>query len=132
MTSDRLENGSFCEINMIGTPLFLIFLLAAEDKPIPKFPLGKETTYITEPLDEEGYIDYQSGLNDRLGKGITREKNANVLIWKALGPRPEGGDRMPPEYFKRLEIEEPPERGDYFIGLGTYMKHNLKLDPSEF
>jgi hypothetical protein len=41
LTAGRLENGSFCEINMIGTPLFLIFLLAAEDKPTPNFPLGK-------------------------------------------------------------------------------------------
>src|SRR5271170_1831518 len=96
---------------IIGTQFLLILLLAGDDKPTPKVPLGKETTYITEPLDKDGYLDYEAALNDRLGKGITPENNANVLIWKALGPRPDGGKGMPAEYFKRLGIEEPPERG---------------------
>ena len=68
-------------------------------------PLGKETTYVTGPLDKEGYIDYEAALNDRLGKGITPEKNANVLLWKALRPDARGGKGMPAEFFKRLGIE---------------------------
>jgi hypothetical protein len=107
-------------------------LLSGDDRPTPKFPLGKETTYITEPLDKDGYLDYEAALNDRLGKGITPEKNANVLIWKALGPRPEGGKGMPAEYFKRLGMDEPPEEGDYFIDLGRYVNDHLKLAPSDF
>src|SRR5262249_23286458 len=103
-----------------------------EKPPTPKFPVGKETTYITEPLDKEGYLDYETALNDRLGKGITPEKNANVLIWKALGPRPEGRD-MPAEFFKRLGIEEPPEKGDYFIELTpAFVRDYLKLDRSDW
>ena len=42
----------------------------------PKFPLGKDTTYVTGPLDKDGYIDYEAALNDLLGKDITPEKNA--------------------------------------------------------
>ena len=70
------------------------------------FTISPETTYVTAPVDAEGYIDYPTALNERLSKGITPENNANVLIWKALGPHPEGGT-MPPEYFKffRLAIE---------------------------
>jgi hypothetical protein len=113
-------------------PLLLFALLAADDKPAPKFPLGKETTYITEPLDKDGYLDYQAALNDRLGKGITPEKNANVLLWKALGPTPEGGSGMPAEYFKRMGIEEPPKDGDYLIGLSKYARDQLKLEPDEY
>src|SRR5438309_6686705 len=119
-------------MNPLAASLLLLALLPADDKPKPKLPLGKETTYITEPLDKDGYLDYEAALNDRLGKGITPEKNANVLIWKAIGPRPEGGKGMPAEYFKRLGIDEPPEKGDYFIGLGTYMKDHLKLAADEF
>src|SRR6266404_6107901 len=104
-------------MNPLATPLVLALLFPSDDKPTPKLPLGKETTYITEPLDKDGYLDYAAALNDRLGKGIRPEKNANVLIWKALGPRPEGGERMPAEFFKRLRMVEPPEKGDYFIGL---------------
>ncbi|MBO0698198.1 MAG: hypothetical protein J2P46_07380, partial [Zavarzinella sp.] len=55
------------------------------------FTIGPETTYITDPRDAHGLVDYQTALNDRLGRGVTPETNANVLIWKALGPRPEGG-----------------------------------------
>jgi hypothetical protein len=117
---------------MNSLSILLVFaLVSADDKPKPKFPLGKETTYITEPLDKDGYLDYEAALNDRLGKGITPEKNANVLLWKALGPRPEGGKGMPAEYFKRLGIDEPPQKGDYFIALDAYVRDRLKLDQKE-
>jgi hypothetical protein len=118
-------------MSLFGTPLLLVLFWAAEDKPAAKLPLGKETTYVTEPLDKDGYIDYEAALNDRLGKGITPEQNANVLLWKALGPRPEGGAGMPPDFFKRLGIDEPPREGDYFIGLETFQKDHLKLGRAE-
>src|SRR5713101_1232534 len=113
---------------MVGTPLFLLFLLAAEDKPTPKFPVGKETTHITEPLDKDGYLDYAAALNDRLGKDITPEKNANVLLWKALGPRPEGGKAMPAEFFKYLGIKEPSAGPDTWLSTSAYMKERAKPD----
>src|SRR5215813_7220512 len=119
-------------MSMIGTTLVLLSLVAAEDKPAPKFPLGKETTYVTGPLDKEGYIDYEAALNDRLGKGVTPEKNANALLWKALGPTPEGGPGMPAEFYKRLGIEEPPKQGDYFVGLTAYLRDRRKLDQDQF
>jgi len=117
---------------MIGTPLLLFCLLAAENKPAPKLPLGKETTYVTGPLDKEGYIDYETALNDRLGKGITSDKNANVLLWKVLGPAPEGGKGMPPEFFKRLGIKEPPRDASNFLGLNAYLKDHSKLEQGAF
>src|SRR5712664_4809777 len=77
------------------------FAHGADNEPKPpakkakgKFTVGKDTTYVTGPLDKDGYIDYPAALNERLGKGVTPENNANVLIWKALGPRPEGGASM--------------------------------------
>jgi hypothetical protein len=119
-------------MSILATPVFLLFLVAAEDKPAPKVPVGKETTVATGPLDKDGYIDYEAALNERLSHGITPDKNANALLWKALGPRPEGGDRMPAEFFKHLGIEEPPEKGDYFVPLGQYTKDTLKLAPDDF
>ncbi len=118
-------------MSMIVTPLLLFFLWIAQGQPTPKVPVGKETTVATGPLDKEGYIDYEAALNERLGKGITPERNANVLLWKALGPRPEGGKGMPAEFFKQLGIEEPPEMGDYFVPLERYLKDNLKLPSNE-
>jgi hypothetical protein len=117
-------------MHRISTLLLLPCLLAAESKPVPKFPVGKETTYVSGPLDKEGYVDYEAALNDRYGKGIAPEKNATVLLWKALGPTPEGRRGMPAEFFKRLGIEAPPNEGTYFIGLPSYAKDHLSLDKS--
>src|SRR5262245_8065346 len=78
------------------------------------FTISPETTYATEPVDNFGYVDHVSALNERLRKGITPENNAAALIWQAFGPRPEGGE-MPDEYFRWLAIEKPPENGEYLI-----------------
>ncbi len=117
---------------MFHAPVLFLVLVTAADKPTPKFPLGKETTYVTGPLDKEGYIDYEAALNERLSKGITPDKNANVLLWKVFGPRPEGGAGMPAEFFKRLGMEEPPARGDYLVPLDVFLKEHLKLERSKW
>jgi hypothetical protein len=94
------------------------------DEPKPprgKWKIGKETTFITEPLDKDGYPDYITALNKRLSEGVTPETNANVMIWRALGPHPDKAN-LPPEYFKWLGVQPPPENGDYFIKLSDYLK----------
>ena len=119
-------------MTLFGAPLLLCALVAAEEKPVPKVPIGKETTVATGPLDKEGYIIYETALNERLGKGVTADRNANVLLWKALGPRPEGGKRgMPAEFFKQLGSAEPPEKGDYFIDLGRHLQENATVTKDE-
>ncbi len=110
---------------------FLAALASADDKETkrkPKFTIGKETTYVTGPVDEDGYIDYATALNERLGKGIKPQDNANVLLWKAFGPRP-GGEKIPPEFFKWMGMQQLPERGDYLIDLTQYMREHLKIEP---
>jgi hypothetical protein len=97
------------------------------EKPAPKLPLGKETTYVTGPLDKDGYIDYEAALNAEIGRGITAEKNANALLITAFGPAPEGGNGMPPVYFRWLDIPIPPKGGEYFFSLGTYARERLAL-----
>ncbi len=118
-------------MHSIALPLLALYLLAADDMSPPKFPLGKVTTYFTGPLDKDGYVDYERALNDELSKGIVPEKNANVLLWQAMGPLPQGGQRMPDEYFRRLGMAESPLHADYFISLNVFCKERLHLDKSQ-
>jgi hypothetical protein len=115
-----------------GEHFTLCHPLAAEDlpakkpsvalkKPRPRFTVSLETTVVTGPLDKDGYIDYVTALNQRLSQGATPANNANVLIWKALGPRPEGS-AMPPEFFDWMGIEAPPERGNYYVDVYRYLR----------
>jgi hypothetical protein len=103
---------------------------SAAKKHRGKFTISKETTYVTGPLDKDGYIDYPTALNERLGKGVTPENNANVLLWKALGPQLEK-KTMPAEFFKLMGMEPPPEKGEYFVDLTSYLRKQFNTDPSE-
>ncbi len=88
--------------------------------------ISKETTYITEPLRPDGYVDYVKALNDRVSKGVTPENNASVLIWQALGPRKiDTWERA--GFFKRLGITILPEEGDYFVPFETYIKSEPRV-----
>jgi hypothetical protein len=93
------------------------------------YTVSPETTYVTGPLDAQGFVDYPTALNERMRQGISPDENANVLIWKALGPRPEGGTGMPPEYFRWLGIDEPPVEGEYFVGTQRYFEDHLRDRP---
>src|SRR5262245_2947460 len=80
------------------------------------FSIAKETTYVTEPVDKDGFIDYAAALNDKLSKGVGKENNAVALLCQVFGPKPEGA-RLDPEFYKRLGVHEPPEKGAYFESL---------------
>ena len=95
-----------------------------EGQPRPKFTPGKETTYVTGPLDADGRIDYAFALNEHLSRGVTPASNATVLLWKAFGPHPEGVT-MPPVFYQWLGIKAPPDRGDYYLDLGKYARERL-------
>ncbi|MCH8828760.1 MAG: hypothetical protein IID45_04205, partial [Planctomycetes bacterium] len=82
----------------------------------PQITISKETTYITEPLDADGYPDYAAAINRRFGKGVTAENNAAVLLLRAYGPK-EIPKKWRAELFKKLGMEPLPEKGDYFIDL---------------
>lgn len=114
-------------MNAILLPV-LLFACGADDKPpAPKLPLGKDTTYVTGPLDKHGYIDYEAALNAEMSKGVTAETNAKALLMLALGPAPEGGDGMPAAYFKWLDIPAPPKQGDYVLSLYKVAHDQLGL-----
>ncbi len=115
-------------LTLLGVFLCVVGLLVFAAWPgSSTFTISPETTYITEPLDKHGYVDYVTALNERLRTGITPENNANVLIWQALGPHPEGGT-MPDEYFQWLGIDAPPEEGEYFVGWQKYLKQRVKIN----
>jgi hypothetical protein len=93
------------------------------------FTVSPETTYITEPLDKHGYVDYVTALNQRLSEGVTPANNANVLIWQALGPRPEGTP-PPDEYFRWFGTQPPPDDGVYFVAWWAYVTELAKTGKS--
>ncbi|OAI47582.1 hypothetical protein AYO44_01510 [Planctomycetaceae bacterium SCGC AG-212-F19] len=101
----------------------------AKTKGKGKFTLSKETTYITEPLDKEGYPDYAAALNERLRQGVTPDNNANVLLWKAVGPQWEIQELA--KFFEMLGIPAPPVEGDYFVDAVPFLNKRLKLNPGD-
>jgi hypothetical protein len=119
-----------CRIGTLFLVLLIVATAACQDqakKQKGKITVGKDTTYVTEPLDKDGYVDYAAALNERLRKGVTPANNANVLFWKAIGPHPEGAT-MSAEFYGWLGIAAPPEEGDYFSDLSRFLKKQGKFD----
>ncbi len=81
--------------------------------PPPKITISKETTWATEPLRPDGFVDYLEAVNRRHSQDVTAENNACVLLYQAMGPGPEG-DRIPDRFFQRMGIEPLPDEGRYF------------------
>src|SRR5262245_24986909 len=90
----------------------------------PRFAIAKETTYFTAPLDKDGYVDYVAALNAHFSKGVTPSNNANLLLWQAIGPKPEATA----EYFRLLGVDPPAEKGDYLVDLYSFLQQRFKID----
>ncbi len=98
-------------------------------KPTPKFKLAKDTTFVLEPLDAEGYVDYEAALNKQLMGTTTPESNAVVLLMKCFGPKPDGKE-LHPDFYQALGIEAPPAEGEYLVEYYPFFKEVLKEDES--
>jgi len=91
----------------------------ASNKPPVRVTISKETTWITEPLREDGYPDYVRYLNQKLNEGITPENNAMVPLARTMGLL-DVDDEIRSEYFRLLGIQPPPKNGDYFETWWSY------------
>jgi hypothetical protein len=112
---------------------------AKTKKKSPPFTISKETTYLTEPLTEDGYVDYLAAMNKMCSEGVTPENNAVLPLLEALGPKTIGDNRRE-RYFRMLDVAPLPEKGDYQIPFETFYEEknpttdnrlSTQEDPSE-
>jgi len=105
---------------------------AEEKRPQPKIEISKETTFVTEHLTEDGYPDYAAALNARMSEGVTVETNSYVLIWKAMGPRPQNVDnRFGNAMAEALGVDPLPEEGEYIIAGGDFAQQAAETESAE-
>ena len=97
---------------------------------VPKITISKETTWATEPVGANGFVDYFTVLNRQSGRGVTRENNAVVVLSRALGPQPEGRRGQPDRYYELLGIEPPLKEGPYFEYLWQWWERKEKKLPA--
>lgn len=75
------------------------------DDAVPVIIPSKATTFFTEPLDAEGYVDFHAALNREYGRGVSAENNAAIPLLRAMGP-----DRWQTDVFDLVlkELGQPP------------------------
>jgi hypothetical protein len=103
-------------------------LAAAPDAKAPAnsgalITISRKTSFITEPVRKDGYVNYIAALNERACKGVTPENNASALVWTAFGPESIDLEQRD-EYFRLLRIRPLPIHGDYFVGLSSFPRQS--------
>lgn len=105
----------------------------------PRITISRETTYLTGPLDAEGFVDYVRALNELNAKRVTVEENAVPLLCEAWG-RPSGIPEFNQKFFALLGTSAPPadryliveadqrvrevrdENSPYYIGFSAFLE----------
>jgi hypothetical protein len=96
----------------------------------PRITISPETTFVTEPLYEDGSIDLVGAINAKYGEGVTPDQNAAVLLYHAIGPSPEGM-RQPDAFFQRMGVSPLPDEGNYFADLGDWLQTSQGVGRSD-
>lgn len=97
----------------------------------PKRPvvitISEETTFFTEPLQEDGYVDYRAALNAWRSEGVRPETNFIVALLDVMKPDqvvglvdqwPEGETlrrKMRDAFYSRLGVKEPKREGPFLV-----------------
>jgi hypothetical protein len=96
--------------------------------PEMKVTISKATTCFTGPLNEDGTVNYVAAYNIANGKGVTRDNNAAVLLLRAIGPEAmrcgendPKVDAIEKRMLELLEIDQWPEKGNYFVSANDYV-----------
>ncbi|MBW3543802.1 MAG: hypothetical protein KY476_26435, partial [Planctomycetes bacterium] len=103
---------------------------AAPRSPAASIHISVETTFVTEPLSEDGCVEFAAALNRQLSRGVTPENNAAVLFYEALGPLPDSVEQ-PEEFFRLLGMPRPLDEGEYFTDLRSYLEDVAQIAPGD-
>lgn len=87
----------------------------------PPFAISRATTYLTEPLRDDGYVDYAAATNEQMSQGVTVDNNAAVLLLEACGPDLMDA-KYQQQYFELLGIPVLPAEGAYLQAFADYAK----------
>lgn len=119
---------SLCLLVLIAVPAPQVWLFAegqdvaqvpADIKPQTLIKVSKETTYYTEPLTPDGYVDYIEALNRDYSQGVTVENNLEVVLRELLGSK-SIDESIRAEYFRRLGVELPSTEDGSFTELMSF------------
>lgn len=108
-----------------GIILLVVVLIAVFNfRPIPNngtalVAPGPETTYATGPLKANGDVDFAAYLNEQFV--VPPEQNAMMDLIRIVGPNIESTN-LPPEFFERLAMDAPPNTGNYFQDLESWIE----------
>lgn len=103
-----------------------LFLLK---KPVAKqsiVSINRDTTRITKPLDQRGFVDYVAAVDEAARRGVTVENNYEVIVREVLGPI-YGGD-VQIAYYRKLGIPRPVQDDNHFV---RYVTFALANDPND-
>ena len=78
--------------------------------------ISRETTYLLEPLRDDGQIDYLAALNQTNNRDLNPEDNAMVWLMRAFGPNEIDAETRGP-YLHALGVGPLPEDGDYMVSI---------------
>ncbi|GAI85805.1 unnamed protein product, partial [marine sediment metagenome] len=98
----------------------------ADESPSTKITLSHETTRISEPLNDDGTVNYLAAINAQYSEGVTKDNNAAILLLQAAGPKilaPVIKDKV----LAILGLSSLPSEGDYFIRSGEYAPSSKEI-----
>ncbi len=99
----------------------------ASDVKRPGFAVCKETTYVTEPLTEDGYPNYFAAWEREASRGVTPDNNAVAVLMRAFGPGIVAESQRA-EFFGKLGVPAPPVDGRYFVSMEQFAARLREVD----
>ena len=96
-----LERWQIVCLLIVAVPLGRLAWFWYLSEPSRQIRIGRETTYLTDPLTEDGYVDYFAAVEQRYAEGATVDNNAVVLLWEAFGSKETNPEHWA-DQFRRL------------------------------
>ena len=82
--------------------------------------ISKETTYLTEPLDTTGHVDFVEAINRKAAEGITPDINFEVIVRQVMGVGAIDAS-VRKEYCRRLGVAEPSKSDQPIRSYGSFL-----------
>ncbi|MFW6062217.1 MAG: hypothetical protein ACOC93_05355, partial [Planctomycetota bacterium] len=96
------------------------------------FTISEETTYLIEPLTDDGRVDYLAAVDRRISRGVTPENNAAIPLLRATGPDFAPDSELAQNVYPKLGIDPLPQEADgYFVELYDFMEKKVQQPDSE-